>query len=207
MKKIISSFILICFFAFNAHAASILENKITRIPEGGALKADFVQERHLTGIPKPIISTGEIVVWKDKGLLWNTKTPFSSMLLVSAKGLFQIDKGKKTPIVQAGQSSGDRTIFNTLGNVFAGDFSEGVQGFEIKMLPESQNQWHIHLSPVYTEIRNFIRAIDITGSTYISEVKISRPNGDHDVIRVKNHMLFDQEDIDKALSVEERGFF
>jgi hypothetical protein len=207
MKKILLILSISLVFICNAQAEVMLENKIALIPANGLLTADFVQERHLVGIPKPLISTGKIWIWKGRGLIWKTDTPFPSTILITSKGLYQVEDGKKNALIKMTTASGDHTIFDTLGNVLAGDFSQGIKGFTLQTLPEKQKVWQIRLLPAYAEIKNFISYISISGKKQLSDIVVSRPNGDQDIIHVKNQLLFESDSINKTLTAEQQAWF
>jgi len=209
MKKGLISLVMLCaiIFTINIKAASVLEAKVTAIPPGGLLKANFIQQRHLTGIPKPILSEGQIILWSGKGLIWDTKTPFSSTILITPTGLYQVENNKKTVMMKTGQAGHDSVVFEIMGDVLSGNFSQGVKGFEIQTLPSQQNNWQIRLVPIIAEIKNFLGSIVIEGDKQISEVRIYRPNGDKDVIKVKDHAVFTKESISQAITSQQQAWF
>jgi hypothetical protein len=150
------------------------------------MKADFVQYRNLKGIPKPIKSEGTIVLWEGHGLVWTTKSPFPNAVLISHKGLYQIENKRKISMVKAG---GDSGMFDVMAEIFAIGTQMQVKGFSVTALPAEDNQWKMRLTPINAQVKNFIQTIDIEGVTHINRIIISRPSGDHDDIELKNHII------------------
>jgi hypothetical protein len=205
--KIFLTIIFSLIFYANANAASLLEKKVTVIPEDGFLKADFSQERHLMGIPKPIISSGDIILWRGKGLIWHTKTPFSSIILITQKGLYQVEGNKKITIIKAAQTNQEGVVFEIMGDVLSGHFAQGVKGFKVESLPSVQNKWQIRLTPTLMEVKNFITDITLEGDKQISRVLIQRPNGDKDILMIKNQIVFQKETINQVMTMQQQTLF
>lgn len=199
------SFAAFCAYAVELPAAATLAQQTAVIPANGLLTANFTQQRHLTGIAKTLTSTGRIILWNGKGLIWDTKTPFANTLLVTAKGLYQIEDGKKTALI-TGQNN-DQAMFNTIAKVLSGNIAAGVPGFEAVSLPTSASNTQTKLVPTVAEIKTMIAAIIIEGSEKISHVTIQRPNGDEDDIAFHNQRIFDAASTNSVITAQERAWF
>ena len=76
-----------CFMFLFGLSQCVVGVELSPLKEGEALKADFSQFRSLSTLPKPMTSTGQLVLWQGKGILWETKTPFPNMILINKNGL------------------------------------------------------------------------------------------------------------------------
>lgn len=160
--------------------------EVTLLSPGSVLEANFTQYRHLTGIPKPIKSGGNMLLWDGKGLIWATHTPFPNSILITKKGLYQLEGRVKTPIVKAG---GESVIFDVMAGIFNMKDKGAVKGFTLEDLPSSNGNWCIRLIPQYQQVKSFIQSITVEGNAHISHITISRPNGDHDEINITDHVI------------------
>ena len=176
MKKVILCLIMLFTFSLNAQAA------IKPIPEGSMLRAKFTQNRYLKDIEEPITSKGEMNLWSGKGLIWTTKTPFPSSILITQQGMYQLEGAQKIAMASAGN---DNIIFDILG----GDFSHEVNGFKVENLKDEKGKCRVRLVATHSEIQNFIKSIEIEGKDKISRIVINRPNGDMDDIVLKDHVI------------------
>lgn len=68
--------LIAAFMAFSplAHAFD-LQQLSEQLAKPHVIHGDFIQEKHLRALPKPLTSTGTFVLAKDHGLLWQLKTP------------------------------------------------------------------------------------------------------------------------------------
>jgi|GEM_PF-2411166 hypothetical protein len=160
------------------------------VQPGEVLNANFVQTRYFVGLPKPIISMGSIEIWGNKGLVWQTKQPFPSSIIISESGIYQKDTNndqffnKITPIASGAG------IFKAVSNILNGSFTaNNAQDFDVEILPVSTiDKWHVKLTPNRAPINKIINAIDVVVDKYIKQITIYRPNGDYDVISLDSHI-------------------
>lgn len=185
MKTIILCLLISCFSNLEAQEAFNLPKSF---PSGSVLKANFIQYRHLNGVPKPIKSEGNIVIWDGKGLIWTTSLPFPNSLLITQKGLYQLENQRKSPVVKAG---GDNALFDVMAGIFKINMQEQIKGFSIEKLPSNNDRWRIRLVPQYSQVKNFIHSIVVEGNEQITHITISRPKGDRDEIDIKDHLLLE----------------
>src|SRR5688572_2905053 len=64
----------------NAAEASALH------PDSCLQYAEFSQEKHLSGLPKPLITRGRIVVDCNRGTVWNTDWPIQESIVYQVNG-------------------------------------------------------------------------------------------------------------------------
>lgn len=183
MKILVLFFFIFCGFNLNAQ---ILPGKTNSLPSGGVLEAHFTQKRHLNGIPKPIESKGQMILWEGNGLVWSTMTPFPNTICITGKGLFQIENQNKIPLIKAGNES---AIFEMLGGVFNIKDLKELKGFSLETLTGDSTPWKIRLTPQNSQVINFIKTLEIEGDEQISKLVIIRPNGDFDEIEIKDHII------------------
>jgi len=176
---------------------------LKNIPEGHVLKVVFTQMRNLSGLPKPILSKGDLTLWNGKGFIWRTNEPFLTTTLITKKGIFQIEEGKKIPAAQMGN---EKSIFEMLSKLLQGSLNE-VKGFSLASLPSTPGKWKIRLSPIQSTIKDFLINLEIEGNDYITQITIHRANGDTDEISLSHHKIYDAKAVNNILSIDEKRLF
>ncbi|HBN22593.1 MAG TPA: hypothetical protein DD412_05085 [Holosporales bacterium] len=173
------------------------QDTLKTVPKDSVLITSFTQNRHLSSIPTPLISTGTLKLWPQKGLIWATEHSFPSTLIISKSGLYQIENGQPKVLEKATQSD---MVFKILSAILAGNFLKGLEGFDITLVSQDKSQWHVKLAPQNSQIKNFITAFSIQGHEQIQRITICRANGDYDDIVFTNHKIAP---LKKALSSQE----
>lgn len=177
------------FFAFLlmfSYAKSSPQDTLQKIPDTKILEVSFTQSRHLNAIPAPIISKGLLKLWPKKGFIWVTKSPFPSTLVISKKGLFQVENNSLKPLDKAIKNT---FVFKALSAILSGDFINGLEGFDVTILPRNNPYWHLKLTPKNKKIKSLISDVEIWVHTQVNKVIIHRASGDYDEITLRDHAI------------------
>lgn len=206
MKKLVAVSIFLLAFLMNAHAVSDFKTTLASIPPAGALKATFVQKRYAAETSTPLISQGEMILWNGKGLLWNLKDPFATIILISRSGIFKIDEGIKSSLLDGQSEGAAKVIFTLISHILNGSLSQ-LKDFTPQYLPSpAPGKWKLSFIPAKS-LQPFIASILIEGGTVIQQITILRPNGDRDEITFANHTVFDSSALDRVISPVTRALF
>ncbi len=196
---LIYCFVVLCSLTSVAHTSPVA------IPVGSLLKATFTQQRHLTGIPKPIISKGEMLLWGEKGLLWATETPFPDTILITPKGIYHLENGKRT-LIKSSSRGCDGDAFTILSKILDGNFSQ-IKEFQQNSAYSKHGKWKTSLVPTAENLKKIISSIIVEGDKYISRIIIERANGDKSDIIINNQEILSGASIGQALKVKQMEWF
>src|SRR5262245_52598561 len=101
-----------------AHAAepdAVLAQVRDRLADTPVLRGEFEQRKTIKGFKNPLVSRGDFIVAKARGVVWRTQQPFASTLVLTRDRLLarQAD-GSVTNRMDAAQEPGLRAINETL---------------------------------------------------------------------------------------------
>lgn len=105
-------FILLAVFSVAAQAVTLeeLQQRFSQVP---VLRAEFAQQRTISGMAQPLNSSGNLVIAQQQGLWWQQEKPFSLTLLLTENRMVQIMAGQDPQVVTA-QSNPQMFQFNSL---------------------------------------------------------------------------------------------
>lgn len=136
----------------------------------------FVQERELTGFPKPMRTEGVYFLDLKKGIVWETLKPFANTLIFSEKGIKRINKHGAQVI-----SAQDIPYLKTVNALMLSLFSAQTEGlnkdFDI-LLEGSSARWSMTLVPKKTSaLATVFNSLEITGAASPQSIKmVNRQN-------------------------------
>ena len=136
----------------------------------------FVQERELTGFPKPMRTEGVYFLDLKKGIVWETLKPFANTLIFSGKGIKRINKHGAQVI-----SAQDIPYLKTVNALMLSLFSAQTEGlnkdFDI-LLEGSSARWSMTLVPKKTSaLATVFNSLEITGAASPQSIKmVNRQN-------------------------------
>lgn len=153
------------------------------------LQGQFVQQRFLKSMSKPLLATGEFTLVKNQGLLWQMQKPFENHLRVTKDGISQWNGTDWVASKQLGQSE---QISLFLG-LLSGDISALSRQFELVLTGSAQN-WQLLLNPNNLLMKQIFEQIEIRGDSVVKQIEIREKQGDKTLIE------FEQITKDQALS-------
>lgn len=136
----------------------------------------FVQERELTGFPKPMRTEGVYFLDLKKGIVWETLKPFANTLIFSEKGIKRINKHGAQVI-----SAQDIPYLKTVNALMLSLFSAQTEGlnkdFNI-LLEGSSARWSMKLVPKKTSaLATVFNSLEITGAASPQSIRmVNRQN-------------------------------
>ncbi|MDO8288825.1 MAG: outer membrane lipoprotein carrier protein LolA [Parvibaculum sp.] len=143
----------------------------------------FIQEKHVSGLNKPLRSEGQMSV-SEKEIVWHMSKPFDVKTTMSSTGITQsVDGGEP---VSVGPESSDIAggIAKSMASMMRGEWSTLEKIFVVDASPvPAEGDWVVRLTPHDERLGALIGKITIHGCTDVNQVNIERPDGDGETIR------------------------
>lgn len=170
----------------NAVTLDELQQRFTGQP---LIRAHFAQTRTIKDLPQPLRSQGEMLIARDKGLLWDQKAPFPMMLMLDDSRMVQIINGQPPQVITA-QNNPQMFQFNhLLRALFQADRAVLEQNFRIDFHDVGEGRWTLKLTPVTTPLDKIFSSIDLGGQQYLDSIRLNDKQGDLTDIAFSQHRL------------------
>lgn len=136
----------------------------------------FVQERELTGFPKPMRTEGVYFLDLKKGIVWETLKPFANTLIFSEKGIKRINK-HGAQVISAQDIPYLKTVNALMLSLFSAQTESLNKDFDI-LLEGSSARWSMTLVPKKTSaLASVFNSLEITGAASPQSIKmVNRQN-------------------------------
>lgn len=136
----------------------------------------FVQERELTGFPKPMRTEGVYFLDLKKGIVWETLKPFANTLIFSEKGIKRINK-HGAQVISAQDIPYLKTVNALMLSLFSAQTESLNKDFDI-LLEGSSVRWSMTLVPKKTSaLATVFNSLEITGAASPQSIKmVNRQN-------------------------------
>lgn len=152
------------------------------------LKADFIQEKSLVDLGRPIVAKGRLVYSAQEGVIWNLREPIQHVLVLPTRGA----------------SAGNRALAESaaiVGSIVAGNPDALARHFAISATPDDAG-WDVRLKPGSQALSKVFSEITLRiESKAVTKVVMREIRGDSVTIKVLNPM------VDQPLSPEELAAF
>lgn len=169
-------------------AASLLKEVRQRLTGEPVVRGSFEQRKTVKGFRNPLVSSGDFVVARQRGVLWRTLAPFPSTLVVTRdRVLAKQADGSIARRLSASEEPAVRAISETLFGVMAADLSALVQRFAIEGELAGREGWRLVLLPRDAGLARWVQRVELEGERYLVAVRLQEASGDATQIRLARH--------------------
>jgi outer membrane lipoprotein-sorting protein len=196
--------ILFLAAAINVGAAEPVITVNARLAKVAVLRGQFEQEKHLQGFRNPLVSKGDFLLARDRGVVWNTRSPFASTLVLTKDRLLtrQADGSSKTLGGQGGASPAVGTANALLMALLSGDVATLSRQFRLQESSTPDGGWRLQLAPKQGALKKIFKLIELQGDQHVRSVRLEEVRGDRTDIR-----FLQLRDAPNTLSVDEARQF
>jgi len=178
-------FLVLTFLSVTAHAVTLeeLQQRFSQVP---VLRADFAQQRTISGMAQPLNSSGNLLIAQQQGLWWQQEKPFSLTLLLTEKRMVQIMAGQEPQVVTADNNPQMFQFNSLLSALFHADRKVLEENFALDFKDLGKGAWKLVLTPRVSPLNRLFRSITLNGETFLNNIDINDMQGDATHIRFFN---------------------
>lgn len=156
----------------------------SRLADTAVLRGDFVQEKQLQGFRNPLRSSGGFLLAREHGMVWDTRTPFASRVVMTPRALRVIESDGSVRVIagDAGASVAG-TAHALMMALLTGDTAVLSAQFAIEETLLADEGWTLGLVPRSGAMSTLYRRIDAEGDRFVRRVALEDVNGDRTEIR------------------------
>ncbi|CND09449.1 putative outer-membrane lipoprotein carrier protein [Yersinia intermedia] len=184
--KSIFTVLLLCL-SLSTHAVTLASLQ-QRFSEQPVLRAEFEQQRSISGMNKPLKSSGNLLISRDKGLWWSQQQPFVLTLLLDDKRMVQTMAGQPAQVITADSNPQMFQFNHLLTALFHADTSILEQNFTLAFTDSGQDRWVLVLTPKTTPLDKLFKSITLHGQYFLETIDIEDMQGDGTHIRFFNQL-------------------
>ena len=170
----------------NAMTLDTLQQRFTEQP---VVRAHFTQTRTIKDLPQPLKSAGNMLIARDRGLLWDQTSPFPMQLLLDDKRMVQAINGQPPQIITAENNPQMFQFNHLLRALFQADRKVLEENFRVEFADLGAGRWTLRLTPITTPLDKIFATIDLAGSTYLETIQLNDKQGDRTDIVLSQQQL------------------
>lgn len=160
-------------------AADALDAVRARLADVPVLRGDFAQVKRLAGFRNPLQSSGQFVLVRGRGVLWLTRKPFQSTLVVTAERLETFDaRGQRLNRLDARDEPALRSINQLLLATLSADLAPLRALFAIEATLVGSAGWRLQLQPGDAMLARQLVRLSLAGERHVQEVQFEERSGD-----------------------------
>lgn len=168
-----------------AASPDLLASVAARLSDAQVIRGGFEQTRRLSGFANPLLSRGDFVLARERGVLWSTREPFASSLLVTPDRLVMRGAdGRVQQQLQADAQPAMRVVGESVIAVLRGDLRALSTRFEVAGKLVGKAGWSLTLTPTDAGMRRMFTRIELAGDRFVRDVRLEESGGDSTSVKL-----------------------
>jgi outer membrane lipoprotein-sorting protein len=164
--------------AQSAGNPALVSQIAARLAQAKGVRAQFTQTQTLAAMKQPLVSTGSLLFFRDRGVIWRIDTPYQATYVITDSGVAEVDaNGRRVTARNAQGTRGVAQVSKMMRAMLGGDLSALYSQFDVEA-EGSATQWRMQLSPNQPQIAQSIKSLQMNGSEFLQSLRITLANGD-----------------------------
>ncbi|MFG6441901.1 outer membrane lipoprotein carrier protein LolA [Roseateles sp. LKC17W] len=156
-----------------------------RLQQPEWLRGDFTQTKKVPGFAKPLLSSGNFVAARGRGVLWRTLKPFASELRLTQTEIRATQGGQTAMKLEASREPAVRLINTLMFALLNGDVSGLADVFDLKGSVNGAG-WQLALAPKAGPLQQVLQRVSLEGDGFVRRIQLFEANGDESLIQLTN---------------------
>jgi outer membrane lipoprotein-sorting protein len=148
------------------------------LAQARGVRAQFTQTQTLAAMKQPLVSTGSLVFFRERGVIWQIDKPYKATYVITDAGVAEVDaNGQRVTTHGAQGTRGVAQVSKMMRAMLGGDLSALYSQFDVEA-QGSAAQWRMQLTPNQPQIAQSIKGLAMSGGDYLQSLRITLANGD-----------------------------
>lgn len=165
-----------------ANAADLLADVRARLGQPAVLRGEFAQSKQVAGFKKALLSKGDFLVARERGVVWRTREPFAGVLKLTPNEIVATQGGELAFRLTASAEPSVRVINGLMFSLLNGDIAALAEQFTLDGSVEGKS-WTMSLLPKQAAFAKVLTRIELSGDLYVRRIAMHEANGDRTVIQ------------------------
>lgn len=170
-------------------APPLVEQVRGRLIDAPVVRGEFQQRKTVKGFRNPLVSRGDFLLARDRGVVWHTREPFESSLVITRDRLLsRRADGRPEQRIDARDEPGLRAVNEMLFALLTADLATLGSRFHIDGELRGAAAWRLSLAPRDAALSQWVTGIELEGDGHVRIVRLQEAQGDTSVIHFGGHV-------------------
>jgi outer membrane lipoprotein-sorting protein len=164
--------------ATSANDTGLVSQIATHLAQAKGVRAHFTETQTLSAMKQPLVSTGSLVFFGERGVIWQIDTPYKATYVITDAGVSEVNaNGQRTNTNSGNGVRGVAQVSRMMRAMLGGDLSALYSQFDVQA-DGTPAQWRMQLTPNQPQLAQSIKGLEMSGGGYLQALRITLANGD-----------------------------
>ncbi|WP_158935826.1 outer membrane lipoprotein carrier protein LolA [Burkholderia sp. S171] len=162
----------------SASDTNLVSQIATHLAQAKGVRAQFTQTQTLAAMKQPLVSTGSLVFFRERGVIWQIDTPYKATYVITDTGVSEVNaNGQRMNSKSSDGVRGVAQVSRMMRAMLGGDLSALYAQFDVHA-DGTPAQWRMQLTPNQPQLAQSIKGLEMSGGDYLQALRITLANGD-----------------------------
>jgi outer membrane lipoprotein-sorting protein len=161
--------------------AALVASVASHLGQVKGIRAQFKQTQTLSAMRQPLVSTGSLLFFRERGVIWKIDTPYKAGYVIDDAGVSELNadgqRVKATGTQPANGARGVAEVSKMMRAMLGGDLSALYAQFDVAAQGTPEH-WQMQLTPNQPQLAQSIKTLQMSGGAYLQTLRITLANGD-----------------------------
>jgi len=185
-----------------AGQTGLVQTITSRLGQLRGVQSNFRQTQTLSALRTPVSSSGSLLFFREKGVVWTTDSPIEQTFVITDAGV-QAWHAQGDGNGSGNSSSGARGVAQVarmMQAMLSGDLSALYSQFDVSARGTA-DAWQMDLSPNQPQLAQVIKSVQLRGGAFLDDLRITFSRGD------VTDIVFSQQRALTQLSSQQQRYF
>lgn len=149
------------------------------------IRADFVQNKQMAALKRPVVISGHLVLSRRHGLLWHIEKPYRVSYIISEERIVEFSAAGARRERGAREVPGLTQISRVFRAMLEANTQRLRETFDVDVQGD-QEKWEIVLKPNQAQLAQFMSSLQLSGGHFVQSIRIYETSGDTTQIKFNN---------------------
>jgi outer membrane lipoprotein-sorting protein len=170
----------------SASNTGLVSQIAAHLAQAKGVRAQFTQTQTLAAMKQPLVSTGSLVFFRERGVIWQIDTPYKATYVITDTGVSEVNANGQRANTNSGSGvRGVAQVSRMMRAMLGGDLSALYAQFDVHA-DGTAAQWRMQLTPNQPQLAQSIKGLEMSGGEYLQALRITLANGDVTRIEFEN---------------------
>jgi len=165
-----------------ASQTALVQTITSRLGQLSGVASSFRQTQTLVALRTPVSSSGSLLFFREKGVVWTTDSPIEQTFVITDAGVqvwdTQDDKeGANADAKTRSGIKGVAQVARMMQAMLSGDLSALYSQFDVRAQGTAA-AWQMDLSPNQPQLAQVIKRVQLRGGAFLNAIRITFSHGD-----------------------------
>jgi outer membrane lipoprotein-sorting protein len=162
----------------SAKSAGLVSQIAAHLGHAKGIRARFTQTQTRSALKQPLVSTGSLLLVRERGVIWRIDTPYQATYLITDAGVSEVTAaGERVDGKEPRGARGVADVSKMMRAMLGGDLTALYSRFDVQA-DGTPARWHMQLTPNQPQLAQAIKGLQMAGGDYLQTLRITLANGD-----------------------------